>query len=254
MDGDCALEGRQREAGDPLAQLRRCERRRLGDGAAPHAHRQRLRLEAGAPARRTRLRELVPAQEHADVLLVALGFEPLEKREHPQVTPAGAMQQKVSVVLCKVAPRGIERDTSGARRLPQQPAAPFVARLGPGIERSLCERACWIGDDQRLVVLEHGAETVAARAGTPRVVEREQGGCERRPGGAAVGAGRVLGESPPRPVVERDRDPVALVEGGRHGVGEAPAARLRGSDAVHHDQDLRGFPHAPLRVGLVQPH
>src|SRR2546427_9330753 len=43
-----------------------------------------------------------------------------------------AVQQEVPVALGQVAPRGVERDSAGARRLAQAAAPALVAGLGPG--------------------------------------------------------------------------------------------------------------------------
>src|SRR3989442_4849779 len=80
----------------------------------------------------------------------------------------------------QVLPRRIERDALGPRGLARDATAALIARLGPRIERALRQALPGLGHDERFVVLQDGAETVASRAGTPRVVERKQDRRERR--------------------------------------------------------------------------
>src|SRR3989454_3503601 len=88
----------------------------------------------------------------------------------------------------QVFPRRIERDALGPRGLAQDATAALIARLGPRIERTLRKALPGLGHDERFVVLQDGAETVASGAGTPRVVERKQDRRERGRGRAAVRA------------------------------------------------------------------
>ena len=63
----------------------------------------------------------------------------------------------------------------------------------------------------------------------------------------------MLAKAPPVAVRERQRDPFALAERRGHGVGETPAVRFPHGEPVHHDEHLRGLPHPPLSVRLVEP-
>src|SRR5205807_9476391 len=174
---------------------------------------ERFRLESGTAAGGAGLGELVLAQEHPDVLLVALRLEPLEEREHAEESPPRPVEQKVAGVAVQVAPRGVQRDALRPRGLAQDAAPALVARLGPGVERAAREALAGVGDDQRLVVLEHRAEAVAPRACPPRIVERKQDRRERRRRRAAAGARRVRGKAPAVAVLERHRDALAFAEG-----------------------------------------
>src|SRR5438046_9764689 len=78
----------------PISEISGCEGRGLGDRLSGEPHRERFRFEARAAASRAGLGELVLPQEHADVLLVALRFEPLEEREDAEVAPACVVRQK----------------------------------------------------------------------------------------------------------------------------------------------------------------
>src|SRR2546427_1976652 len=157
-----------------------------------------------------------------------------------------AVQQEVPVALGQVAPRGVERDSAGARRLAQAAAPALVAGLGPGVERAAGQAARRVGHDERLVVLEHGAEAVAGGACAPRIVEGEQRGHERGRGGAAVRAGGMRRVAAPVAVLERHGYPLALAERGGDGVGETPAVRFGGGQTIDHDQHFPRLPHATL--------
>src|SRR2546429_467502 len=119
-------------------------------------------------------------------------------------------QQKVAVPLGQIAPRRIERDAAGARRLPQDAPAAFVTRLGPRVERPLRQAFLSVPYDERLVVLEHRPESVAPRTRTARVVVGKQ---DLRQGGGwrgAVRACRGVGEAAAVPVLERPPHAPAL--------------------------------------------
>jgi hypothetical protein len=57
------------------------ERARLRDRASGHTHIERLRAEPRPITRRARLRALVPAQEDADILFVALLLARAQERQ-----------------------------------------------------------------------------------------------------------------------------------------------------------------------------
>src|SRR5439155_9119105 len=96
-------------------------------------------------------------------------------------------------------------------------------------------------------------EAVARGAGAARVIEGEEGGSERRGGRPAGGAGRMLGETAPVPVVERHGDALAFAEGRRDRIRQPPPARGRRRDAIHHHQHLRSLPHPPPASGAASP-
>src|SRR2546426_4161533 len=103
------------------------------------------------------------------------------------------------------------------RRPPRSTLFPYTTLFRSGAAR--------IGHDQRLIVLEHRAEAVARGAGAARVIEGEEAGSERRGGRPAGGAGRMLGETAPVPVVERHGDALAFAEGRRDRIRQPPPAR-----------------------------
>ena len=141
--------------------------------------------------------QLVLPEEDADVLLVALLLETLEEGKDPDVAAMSAMKQLAFLVRLERLPRFVRIDPEGASRIEQQATSRLVARLGPGIDHPLAQGQRRIGDDQRLVVLENGAEAVAAPAGTPRIVEGEQGRGNRGGWSITAAAGGMLGEAKP---------------------------------------------------------
>src|SRR6267154_1833029 len=186
----------------------------MRDRAAADMHRQRFRLEPRAAAGGADLRQLVLAQEDADVLLVALRLEPLQEREHAEKSPAGAVEQEVPGPFRQVLPGCIERDSLGPCDLAQDATPALVARLGPGIQRTLRQTLPGVGHDERFVVLQDGAEAIAPGAGAPRVVEREQDRRERGSCRAATGTRGMGGEATAVAVVECDGNALAFVESG----------------------------------------
>src|SRR2546426_7757850 len=110
----------------------------------------------------------------------------------------------------QVLPRRIERDSLRPCGLAQEATAALVARLGPRIERALCQALPGVGHDERFVVLQDGTEAIAPGAGAPRVVEREQ---DRRERGSCRAALRTRGmgrEATAVAVVEREGNALAF--------------------------------------------
>ena len=176
-------------------------------------HRQRVGIEPGAAAVAAGLRQLVLPEEHPDVLLVPLLLEVLQEGEDPDVAALAAVEQLAAVGRLQLAPRLAAIGAETARELEQDPPAALVARLGPGVDRPLGEAALRVGDDQRLVVLQHRAEAVAGGAGAPRVVEGEERRGDHGGRRVAAAARGPAGEPEPSAVVERQRDALALLEG-----------------------------------------
>ena len=116
--GYLLLERGQLQLGQPAVQLRRRQRGGLGDRLAGYADRQRLGFEPRARTARTRLGQLILPQKHADVLLVALLFEPLKKGEDAEVPSAFIAEQELPVARWDFAPLRIEVDAAGACGLP----------------------------------------------------------------------------------------------------------------------------------------
>src|SRR5262249_44705758 len=149
-----------------------------------------------AIACRTGLRELVLPQEHPDVLLVALAFQPFEEREDPEITAARMVQQKFPVLRRYVLPRRVQPNAARARRLTQQPAPSLMGGLGPRIKGALRRGGAPMGDNQGFVVLEDRPKTVARGTRATGVIKGKERGCEHRRRGAARRARGVLREPP----------------------------------------------------------
>jgi hypothetical protein len=142
-------------------------------------------------------RPLILPEKHPDVLLVPLLLQSAQEREDPGVPPHSAVEQLAPNRRLEPLPRRVRVRAELAGRLEQQAAAGVVTGLGPGIDRTVGQAAGRIRHDQRLVVLQHGPEAVAAAARTPRVVEGEEGRRNRQGRGVARAAGEQLGEAEP---------------------------------------------------------
>src|SRR5260370_38942670 len=134
----------------------------------------------------------------------------MEERKHPDESPARAPQKELPVAFREPLPGGVERDAPGPGRFAQDATPALVARLGPGVERAAGQALVGVGDDERLVILEHRAEPVAARAGATRVVEREQDRREPWRRRAALGARGMRRKAAAVSLPGRRRRPLAL--------------------------------------------
>ncbi len=186
---------------------------------------------------------MILAHEHADVLLVALlALQPLQLF-HDALEPSLAMQHDLAEPLGQCLPGHAHRDLVLAGQLAQAVAPVLVARLGPGVDGAVGQRALGVRYDQVEIELEGGAEAVAGRAGAQRAVEGE----ERRDGlgkrAVAVGAAEALGEGESLPIPvpsagEHHSLALAFGEGRADGVGEPRLRRLADLQAVHDDEQL----------------
>ncbi len=186
MIGDLLLKRRELKILQPAREVSGSQCRGFGDRFAGHPDRERLGFESRATASGARLGELILAEKHPDVLLVALFLEPLEERKHPEVAAFLVMEQKLPVARRNVFPAHIQANAACTGGLAQQTPPAFVPRLGPGIERTGGEGAARIRHDQRFVVLQDGAEPVACGTRATRIVEREE---RRREHGRGAAAG-----------------------------------------------------------------
>src|SRR5262249_61832130 len=115
----------------------------------------------------------IATQEHADMDLVLLPLEPTEKATNA-VVGAVALDDERPFVGGQVRPRHVETNACLPRRTLQLGELRAVMRLAPRLDRALIERLRRIGHDEIHVELDDVAETVTRRAGTERVVEREE--------------------------------------------------------------------------------
>ena len=117
---------------------------------------------------------MILPQENPDVLLVALRLELLEEDHDAAEALRLGVEELVAVGELDLAPRHVHGDLVLLRELGERAPLVVVARLGPRIDRALAQRAVGVGNDERLVVLEHRAEAVTRRARAARIVEREE--------------------------------------------------------------------------------
>ena len=184
-------------------------------------------------------------EEDPDVLLVALLLEALQEREDADVAALASVEQLPPVGRLELVPRLLRVGAEAPGEVQQDAAARLVARLGPRVDRAGGEAARGVGDDERLVVLEDRAEAVAPAAGAARVVEGEESGCDHGSRRVTGAAGGEPSESEPVPSrrewgMEHDRDPLALLKGGRDRFGEASGGRRLRHQAVDDDEQLAG--------------
>ena len=236
--GDLGLERAERETGDPFGDPVDRAARHVGDRMCADPDRQGIRVEPRSAALGAGLRQLVLPQEDPDVLLVALLFQILEEGKDPDVAALASVEQLAPHRGLELVPRlgGVGVEAPGP--VEQHPAAGLVAGLGPGIDRALRQAPARIGNDQRLIVLQHGPEPVACRAGAARVVEGEQGRGDRRGRRVAGAAGGRAGESQAPRLEQHDGDTLALLERGRHRLRDASERARLAHQSVHHHEQL----------------
>ena len=193
--GNALLELSQLQLFEPRRELIDRQRGNLRDVQTADANVERIGLELGAVTARTFLRRLILAQEDSDVLPIALLLEVFEEREDSLVAARPCAQQQLPLSRSELVPRAIYRNSFTLRELCQEAPLVVVTRFCPGVDRPVTQRAIGVGNHQRLVVLEDGAESVALRARTARVVEREQLRRRRRRNRAIVRALESFGES-----------------------------------------------------------
>src|SRR5204863_5630801 len=135
--GDAALEVRELQLIEPRRQLIDRELRDLRDVQTANADVERVRLELGAVTAGTLLRRLILPQENADVLLVALLLEILEKREDSLVAARPRFQQQLSLRGSELIPRLVHRDALALCKRGKRAALVVVTRLGPRIDSAI---------------------------------------------------------------------------------------------------------------------
>ena len=109
----------------------------MRDVQTANADVERVRLELGAVTAGTLLRRLILPQENADVLLVALLLEILEKREDSLVAARPRFQQQLSLRGSELIPRLVHRDALALCKLGERAALVVVTRLGPRIDSAI---------------------------------------------------------------------------------------------------------------------
>ncbi len=148
---------------------------------------QRLRPQTRALARRAFGVAAVPADEDSDLdfvlLLLNLGKESLYRLAED--LPLGGVELFIGNV----------RPDFAAVALQKLLHAPFVLRLGPGIDGAVVDGLRRIWHNQAHVVIHRVAETLAVRARAVGIVETEQRRLGRQKLDVALLAGETLGEA-----------------------------------------------------------
>jgi hypothetical protein len=181
-----ALRGRQHAVG-------------VGLGAEPP--RERVRLEARAAARFARRIGAIFRQEHANMHLVRLAFEPFEEAPHaipgagPGFFPAHplrlAFEHPRFLLRREVAPWRIERDAALGRIFKNVVLAFVKAGRLPRPHCAAAQRFGFVGHDQPEVDADDAPESATRVAGAKRRIEREQAGRRLAVMDVAIGAMQV---------------------------------------------------------------
>ena len=169
-------------------------RRHFADVLSPDLHRERLRLEAIAPARRARMRALVARQFLAHPVAIGLTPAPLDVGDHPlerlhrfvgaqavlvgerDLLAIGAEQDRVLDLTRQLLPRRRHVDLVVLRERAQRllVVGRRIARARPRPDRAIAKRDRPVRHHEIGLEFQLGAEAVAGRAGTCWCVEREQ--------------------------------------------------------------------------------
>ena len=192
-----------------MLRLANGERRHAIDSLIRYAHVARFAAQPRAAAVGTREVPAVAAEEHANVDLVLLAFEPAEETADA-VEFLVALDDEFLLGVGQLRPRHIETDPGFARSTLQFGLLRPVVRLAPRLDGALLNRLRGIGHDEIHVELDDVAEAVTCRAGTERVVEREQARLRIFVRDAAVPALEPLGELMHPRAVERPRRAAAF--------------------------------------------
>ena len=167
---------------------------------------RRVRLEPAAAAGRALGIGPVARQQHPDVHLVGLGFQPLEEVTHaipgarPGLLPAlplrVAFEHPLPVLRRQLVERHVQRHAVLRRQLFQIGLALAVGLGLPRFHRAAAQRLAAVRNDQTEIDADHAAEAAAGFAGTDRRIEREGGRHGRAVGDVAVGAVQRVRERP----------------------------------------------------------
>ncbi len=210
--------------GEPGAQGLDAHPGEVGEELVLQAHGERLGLQAGAAAVRAWVVGAVAGEEHADVDLVGLRLQPAEELVEVGEGPLAAPDPR-PVLGRQLAPGHVERDPPLLRRGEETVVQLLIGRRVPRRDGALGEAAPRIGDDPLAVDADHPAEPLAARAGTERGVEREEGRSGAAGGLAAHRAGELAAEVAHAPRAARLDPAVAEVPGLLQGVDDARPGR-----------------------------
>lgn len=207
----------------------------VGDVFLPHRDSERLLFEPLSVAARAVDAAHIVGDFLFGILAVALLITPLQvvddplKRRvvaagavvvgagHPDFFPFGAVEDDVDRFLGQVLERGVERKAVvlGEALKVHVGNRPFVSeRPAARLDRPLCNRKIFVGDDQVGVDLHKGADAGTLFAGAVGIVERKHPGRELLNTHPVLGAGVVLGEEDFLPADHVDDHKAARQVGG----------------------------------------
>src|SRR6185436_19046246 len=150
---------------------------------APDPPQQRVRLEAAAFADLARRVRAITRQQHADMHLVGLAFQPVEivlyaiPGARPGFLPVHPFRLAVDhpALLCRaqVPPGFVERNAALLRILDEVVLAFLETLRLPGFHRAAAKRFRLVWNHQPVIDADDTAEAAAGVAGADRRVERE---------------------------------------------------------------------------------
>ena len=255
--------------GDPLRDFSDREVRDLDDVAVGDGHGQGLGLQTLAAARLAlearhvaldlaahvvRRGLLVPALEVGDDALEGM----LPREGAAAAAPVldldldvrpGPVEQELTLLLGKLAPRHVGREAERVGDAAQQPVVPAAGGTGarPRLDRTLGQRQVRVRHDQRRVDHQPAPDSGADGAGTVRAVEAERARLDLREADAARRAGELLGVDVLVAALHVDRQhaPLAEAQRGLDGVDDPAALRV----AVEHEAVDDHLDGVPLELG-----
>ncbi len=235
--------------------------RRVRFAAAAETPQQVFRFEPGAATIGAGIVAAVLGQQHADVHLVALAFEPGEETlravPHTVVPIALAFDDPASLRFVQLAPGHVDGDAGAAGEAHQVVLHFAVALRLPGFDRPLGQALVLVRDDQAIVDPDDPAESAAGFAGADRGVEGKVIRCRLgvvdiagravKPGGKALRRTRFtlriqdIDRQPPPPSCKRRFQRFQ----------QTSAIGFAQPQAVLHDFDARALATVDTRITLL---
>src|SRR5258708_5523909 len=145
----------------------------IGQGSARDPNNSRFEAQPSAVAIRTERVAAILGKKDADVELIFLGFEKIEKALDAAKAIAPANDGAL-LIGRQLTERFIGGNARGAGKLQHLFLRPFVLRLGPWFDRTLCKSQLAIWNHQIVIEADGIAESLAGRASAERIVEAEQ--------------------------------------------------------------------------------
>ena len=193
--GDLFFAPRQLDASRHFERPRNRQRREFGDRHAVHLHRQALRPQPLAVARRTFRRRHVIHQPVAVAFrsrLFEILFQVSEDSAEARLAAARlAVQQQILNLLGKLFKRSVQIDAVRRRRNLQGMNQSLRRRTGP--EAAIEQRLRPVGDHLRRIEIVAAAEPVTLGTSSIHAVERKRARLELRHADAAIRTGQLLG-------------------------------------------------------------